>query len=304
MSLKKLHFCFYTSNSPAVTWTGTCGCRKQAVARGAQLLETSKNGRGFAACFAYAKTQKTRLVSLSEGRHRGSARCRAAAPGGSHAAPCSSLPAGRGSGKPQSGLFSWLVLAALPLSSSTFLQQDPCAAELGPSFPELSPPSCRAPSWLRHALRAAPAPCPPLARVTQTPRRVRVSSTGVYCHHGGGERGQAPSCQPLSAPLSAVLRHLAGANPTFVAGCLGGTLVGAKPSEADKKQLGAYFPQNICCICKSVKTNAKTNLRQVYSLVLCFQPFSSSSSSSEEGMLSAQAFVPSDTAFGQWSKTI
>lgn len=120
----------------------------------------------------------------------------------------------------------------------------------------------------------------------------------------------APLCPPAeprdsaSCCLSAVLRHLAGAKPPFVAGWLGGVLVGAKLSEGDKKQLGGYFKQNIHCISKSVEPNAKTNLQWVYSPVLCFQPFSSSFSGSEEAMLAARAFVASDTAFGQWSKTV
>lgn len=46
----------------------------------------------------------------------------------------SSQPAGSDSSKPRSGIFSWLVWSALPLSISLLLQQDPCSAELGPSF--------------------------------------------------------------------------------------------------------------------------------------------------------------------------
>lgn len=84
-------------------------------------------------------------------------------------------------------------------------------------------------------------------------------------------RGVACCC------LSAILPHLAGTNLLFVPGCLGGTLVGAKLSETDKKQLGGYFKHNIRCICNSVETNAKTNLQRVYGPVLCFPPFNSSS---------------------------
>lgn len=317
MFLKKLHFYFYTSNSPAITWTRTCDCRKQAVARGTKLLETCKMVTDLPPALLMPRHRKTRLVSLSEGKHMGSAQRRAAAPGSSCAAPHSSLLGGSGSSKPRSGLFSWLVRSALPLSSSLLLQQDPCSAELGPSFPEGSL-SCHLPPAEHLAgcdlLHALPRPLPSSGRGDADPSAHWGLLHGDLLPPWGGAgpspllpAALCPLVQPRGAAcccLSAVLRHLAGAKSPFVTGYLGGMLVGAKLSEVDKKQLGDYFKQNICCICKSVKTNAKTNLQWVYSLVVCFQPFSSSSSGSEEGMLVAQAFVPSDTVFEQQSKTI
>lgn len=72
-------------------------------------------------------------------------------------------------------------------------------------------------------------------------------------------------------------------------------IVSAESFEADTKQLSVYPKQNFCCTCKSAKTNGKGNLLWPYSPVLCFQSFSSSSSSSDERMQVAEGFVPSDT---------
>lgn len=82
MSLKKLHFYFYTSHSPAITWTRTCGFRKQTVSR-----ETCKIVMDLLPALLMPRHRKTRLVSLSEGKHMVSAWWREAATDSSCAAP-------------------------------------------------------------------------------------------------------------------------------------------------------------------------------------------------------------------------
>lgn len=140
--------------------------------------------------------------------------------GGSRAAPRFSLLGGSGSSKLRSGLFSRLVGSALPLSSTLLLQQHPCSAELGPSFPE-GRLSCHLPLAEQRAgcdllCALPPAPCPPLAGLTETPWHARLSSMEVSCHPGG-VWGQAPSSWPLSAPqYSPGVLLVAAYQPFFV----------------------------------------------------------------------------------------
>lgn len=138
-------------------------------------------------------------------------------------------------------------------------------------------PSCWALSWLWPALRLAWT-LPGSARGDADPLAHQLSSMGISCHTGW-MWGQALSSWPLSAPGTAqgccLLLPISPssspgrANPALVTGYCGGMLVGAKLPEADKKQLCGY---------------ARKNLQWVYNSVLGFQPFSSSSSGSEEGL--------------------
>lgn len=134
MLLRKPHFSFYTSNSPAVTWTRSCGCREQAVTRDTKLLETLAKWSWICRllCLCQNAGRSGWFLFLRESTW-------AQLGGGWRPLAAvvllrSSLLAGSGSSKPRSSEMSWLVWSALPLSISLLLQQDPCSAEPGPSF--------------------------------------------------------------------------------------------------------------------------------------------------------------------------
>lgn len=167
--------------------------------------------------FAYAKTWDARLVSLSEGKHRISAWCRVAAPGSTHAAPCSSL---LGVSNPGSGCSPGCSSQLCPFPVASCCSSTPAGlswaacSQTAEAVTSLVPSTKLAVTCSRHC----PGPLPSCARGDAEP----AACWALLCEDllpPWGERGQASSSHPSPSPvepcccLSAALGHPAGPTP-------------------------------------------------------------------------------------------